>query len=147
LINNATAKGVDAHLIEMETFDELMGDLLLLEENLPEELSKYIDQSPRRISGAPIKSTAGMWPIIRLNALRIISWPNTCRRLVCDIGGLNEVREAVKQSGVNLVVARRKEGVLFFGSDDDAKKAFTKFGIKDFDIYTILIKRTDYLTE
>ena len=76
LIRKAAAKGIDAHMIEMETFDELMGDLLLLEGNFPEELQKYIDQSPRRISEAPIKSTSGTWPIVRLNALRITSWPS-----------------------------------------------------------------------
>ncbi len=144
LIKNAVEKGVDAHLVEVETFDEFMGDLLLLEENLPEEVLNYIEQSPRRITDAPIKTTSGTWPILRFNALRITSWPSTCRKLVCEIGGTREVRDAVKQSDADLVVARRKEGVLYFGSDSEAKKAFSKYGIKTLDVHTILVSKIRY---
>lgn len=144
LIKRAIEKGVDAHLIEIETFDELMGDLLLLEESLPDSVTNYIDQSPRRVTDAPIKTTRGIYPILRFNALRITSWPNTCRKLICDIGGVSEVRDAVKQSNADLVAIRRREGVLYFGSDDEAKKAFGKYKIKNFDVHTILVNKIRY---
>jgi NAD-dependent SIR2 family protein deacetylase len=144
LMKNAVEKGIDAHLVEIETFDELMSDLLLLEENLPEDVLNYIGQSPRRITDAPIRTTNGIWPILRFNALRITSWPSTCRKLVCDIGGTSEVREAVRQSNANLAVTRRKEGVLYFGSDDEARKAFSKYGIQSLDVHTILISKMRY---
>lgn len=144
LIKKAVENGVDAHLVEFETFDELMGDLLLLEEGLPDSITNYIDQSPRRVTDAPIKTTRGIYPILRFNALRITNWPNTCRKLICDIGGASEVRDAVKQSNADLVVTRRKEGVLYFGSDDEAKKAFGKYKIKNLDVHTILVNKIRY---
>jgi len=138
LIAKASASGIDAHLIEAETFDEFMSDLLLLEDNLPGDVENYLNRIPRIVSHAPIKSTEGTWPIIRLNGIRIISWPNVCRRIVCNIGGIKEVRNAIKESGASLIATRRNVGVLLFGNDQDAKKAFSKYKIQDFDLHTIL---------
>ena len=63
------------------------------------------------------------WPVVRFNALPVINAPTQCRRLVCNIGGTAEVREAVQKSGANILAVRFfKGGVLAFGADADIRK-------------------------
>lgn len=141
LIESASAQGIEAHLIEVETFDELMADLLILTPDLPMEIETYINQQPRPISNATLPPLAGTWPIVRTNALRILSWPSTCRRVVCDIGGVKEVRDAIAKSNADIICARRSVGVLAFGRDLEIKKAFSHHKITEFDIHSIADKR------
>lgn len=139
LIGCARAAGVEAHLIESETFDELMGDLLLLEDkkDWPEKVVKRLDNHRPRLSNAPVPSHKGTWPVLRFNALRVESWPSTCRLVKCKIGGQKEVNEAVEGTGAEVVAVRRQVGVLAFGSDAEVNKAFGKFKIELRDLYTI----------
>jgi hypothetical protein len=81
---------------------------------------------------------------VRLNALPIGQAPTVCRRVVCEIGGYAEVRTAIEQAQVNILAVRTKAGVLAFGSDDDVRKSFDAYGIADFYLHTIEIKRLRY---
>ena len=65
--------------------------------------------------------------MVRLNALPalpVVQTPSVCRRVVCQIGGYPEVRDAVEQAGVDVRVARTYAGVLAFGADADVRAAF-----------------------
>jgi len=141
LIANAAEAGIDAHLIDVDTFDALLGDLLLLADDLPADVAAYINQRPRRISDAPLPSAAGGWPVIRFNALRLGSFPSTCRRVQCKIGGSKEVHEAVDKSGAEIIAARVRAGVLAFGSDAEVRKAFANHDLCDFDLHPIEERR------
>jgi len=141
LINKASAVGIDAHLIHVETFDELMSDILLLVKDLPPEISDQINSQARRVSDAPIPDTIGTWPVIRLNALPITAYPTICRRVACDIGGIGKVRDAVSSTGADIVASRRNVGVISFGSDSEVRKALANFKISEFDIHSIQASR------
>jgi NAD-dependent SIR2 family protein deacetylase len=141
LIENAAARGIDAHIIEIETFDELLSDLLLLIPAIPQAVRDYLSARPRRVSDAPLLASEGTWPVIRLNALPVASWPTVCRRLVCKIGGVREVRAAIKEAGADIVATRRKVGVIAFGSDTEVRKAFAPYGISEFDVHSIEVGR------
>ena len=141
LINKASAAGIDAHLIHVETFDELMSDIFLLVKDLPPEISEQINRQAPRVSDAPIPDTKGAWPVIRLNALPITAYPSTCRRVSCDIGGIKNVREAVSSTGANIIASRRNVGVIAFGSDVEVRKALANFKIIEFDIHSIQVSR------
>jgi hypothetical protein len=67
-----------------------------------------------------------------------------CRRLVCEIGGTREVREAVAKAGVDVLAIRRKGAVLAFGRDTDIKGAFASYGIAEYDLHTIDTKSLRY---
>jgi NAD-dependent SIR2 family protein deacetylase len=144
LIEKSTAKGVEAHIIEVETFDELMPDLLLLEPNIPPEIEKYIDQVPKRVTNAPIPVSEGDWPVIRFNAMLVESWPNLCRLVKCDIGGQREVNKAVEDSNTDILAYRRRLGVLAFGRDAEVRSVFEPYNIKDYDLHTIADSRLDF---
>lgn len=144
LVESARALGIDAHLIAVETFDELLADVLLLVPDLPDDLLQRLSHVARRVSDAPTPGTEGTWPVIRLNALPLLAWPSQCRRVVCQIGGVREVREAVAQSGADIITTRRNVGVLAFGADGQVRKAFDPRGITEFDLHAIEAHRLRY---
>lgn len=139
LIDKAVAAGVDAHIIESETFDELMGDVLVLETTTswPDVVRSKLDSHRPLVSDAPIPERAGSWPVLRFNAVRVRSWPATCRLIKCAIGGQKDIYEALEETGANALAVRRSVGVLAFGSDSELEKAFGSFGIELRDLYTI----------
>ena len=139
LFERAVAAGVDAHLIAVETFDELMGDVVALCPNVPEkarERIQFLDRRATRVSDAPLTApgSATATPVIRLNALPVLEAPAVCRRISCSIGGISDVRAAVRDADASLVVTRRRIGVLAFGRDADSRRAFQGFSITDFDV-------------
>lgn len=145
LIETAAARGVDAHLVEVETFDELMGDLTLLLENIPEDVSARIEkQRPSYVSDVAIPAPGSSYPVVRLNALQMVESPKICRRVVCQIGGAREVHDTVAASGADILVARRQVGVLAFGRDAEVRRAFADRTIETFDLHSIEHRRLRY---
>lgn len=54
LIARAAEAGIDAAVIEAETFDELMGDVLRQTPDVPSELLAAVEQEAPRVDGAPL---------------------------------------------------------------------------------------------
>ncbi|WP_183097366.1 SIR2 family protein [Nocardioides pelophilus] len=82
LLQDAQDLGVSAHLLELETFDELMVDLAK-QADLTAEARKYVSGlQPRaqRTAAAPPTATGKHYPIIRYNAIPILSAPATALR-------------------------------------------------------------------
>lgn len=141
LVARAQAFGIDAHIIPLETFDELLGDLWLHAENIPADLAARFDRRSARVSDAPLPPPGGGYPVIRLNALPLPRLPRVCRLVRCGVGGTREAREAVERAGVPVLIARRRAGVLAFGRDADVRAAFEPHGITQFDLYQIEPRR------
>lgn len=137
LIEKAQSVGVFAHLIESPGFDEFMADVLLMEQEISPKLAQHLDSALPRVSDAEPPPREGDWPVVRLNALPIISYPTLCRRLACKIGGQKEVREAVRTSGTDILAVRRRSGVLAFGSDSDVRSTFSNYQITEWDLHPI----------
>jgi hypothetical protein len=144
LLSRAEAAAVPAALVHIQNFDEIMRDLIRM---MPELDTKALDgfaASRSRRSGAPTPSGRLGWPVARLNALQVERVPTVCRRIVCQIGGTREVRETVKHSLGNVLVARIHAGVLAYGADADIRSAFNDFQIEEFDLHAIDTKRLRY---
>lgn len=144
LIETASSVGVDAHIVNVETFDELLADVLLLEPDLPNDVQSHLDKEHRRVSDAPMADTRGTFPVIRLNALPIVSYPTVCRLVDCEIGGTKQVREAIERVEVEVIGARRQHGVIAFGRDDDVRSAFKDHKIKRLDVHAIEARRLHF---
>lgn len=144
LIQKAKAAGIAAHLIEVETFDELMADILAQVPDIPDAIQVLIGSHRPKVSDAPTPGTPGIWPVIRLNALPLKSHPSVCRKFTADIGGTREVREVLLSSGATAVAARTSAGVIAFGSDPELKKAFDSRKLRDLDIHRIQAHRLRY---
>lgn len=145
LLDKAKTLKVDAHLVEVETFDELLGDTFIpVKDALPPDIVELLNQRPQRTTAAKVPTPQGGMPVIRFNALPVTESPKTCRVVKCSIGGAKEVRDAVKAAGADLVVGRRGVGVLAFGSDAEIRKAFESHQITGYDVYAIEPRRLQY---
>ena len=144
LLGRAARMKAETALVRVENFDEALRDVIRMITGIDtEKLGKFAAER-LRWSGAPRPVGRRGWPVVRLNALPIVHAPSVCRRVVCQIGGYSEVREAVEQAGVNLLTARTRAGVLAYGADADVRAAFDVHGITDFDLHTIETKRLRY---
>jgi hypothetical protein len=144
LISKASAAGVDANIIGIETFDELLGDLLLLIPDTPNDIIEQLREQKPRVSDAPIPEMMGTYPWIRLNALPILSSPSLCRRVICKIGGAKEVTDTIKNTGTDVIATRRRIGIIAFGSDEEIRKAFGSHNITGFDLHSIEAHRLQW---
>lgn len=127
LIDKAKEKGIDAHIVDIPSFDELM---LQIYKFLNEELSdftEYLQPTLQRRSPVELKISDDNTDVIRFNAFKILSVPQSVYIFETEIGGLKEVKELIE--GRDKVLATRvKEGVLAFGDRDEIANAFS---IKD----------------
>lgn len=143
LLERARAGGVEAGIVRIENFDEAMLDLLRLLPDIDTAQLRAEGQERRRFSPAPAPLGKKSWPVLRMNAVSVTR-PVNCRKVVCEIGGGKDVREAVEAAGGKLVVARTRAGVLGFGSDDEFRRVFGPFGITEFGIATFEDHRLRY---
>ena len=135
-VDEARAAGVDVHLIEFQTFDELMG-VVLSPVALPPGVAKKIEglRPANRLGSFRIPpARRGTFPVVRLNALEVESYPQTARRVDCEIGGTAEVRKAFQAATARAVGGRRNNGVVAFGFDTDIDRALRPFKIKAKDL-------------
>ncbi len=135
LLSNANTKGVQAAIVEIENFDEIMADLLAADSKIDDETRKTVLPKRSHLTCLSVPGCDGGFPVIRTNALPLVSFPNTCRLIDCCIGGTKEVREAVTAAHSDSLAVRSKVGVLAFGSDEELRRVFEPFGIKSFDLH------------
>lgn len=145
LLTRAISAGVEAALVRIENFDEVLRDLLRLNPTIDSKLLNEFAVERRRKSPAPLTGGGSRgWPVIRLNAIPILQSPTVCRRIVCEIGGHAEAQNAVEAADVDALIGRVRAGVLGFGSDAALKAAFEPYKIATFDLHTIETKRLRY---
>jgi hypothetical protein len=144
LLARAAAKGVEAALVRIENFDEALRDVTRLIDGLDMTGLDAFAAERRRWSPAPRPVNRRGWPVVRLNALPIIEMPSVCRRVVCDIGGIADVRAAVEAAQASIVATRTKAGVLAFGPDGEVRRVLAGHVVTEFDLHTIEAKRLRY---
>ncbi|MFL9824934.1 SIR2 family NAD-dependent protein deacylase [Rhodoplanes sp. SY1] len=141
LIAHARALGIDAHLVEAESFDELFSDLLRFLPQTADKLAGLAGDIRPRLTNVKPRSVSAAVPAIRMNALAVTSRPALCRIVDCQIGGDKEIEEAIAKAGVDIIAHRSRDGVLAFGRDSDVRMTFEPFGIKAFDQHPLSAKR------
>jgi hypothetical protein len=137
LILTAQEKGLDAHVVEVETFDELFADITRFLPETEKEIGQLVDVGRPRLAKVSSRQRASNIPAIRSNALPIVSYPAICRLVVCEIGGSDDVHEAIAKVGVDVLAMRARVGVLCFGRDVDVRKAFEPYRITAFETHAI----------
>lgn len=145
LLDKARGKGVSAALVDIGAFDELFGEVAGLFE-LPKELQSQLDANrprERRIAFSLPSPGKKSFPVLRLNAIPILAVPQTARLIDCKIAGARAVRDALAGAGTaSVVAARRRDGVIAFGSDEDARRIFEPFGITTMGVATVDVANT-----
>lgn len=141
LIARARALGIDGHLVQAESFDELFSDLLRFLPQTADQLATLASSERPRLAAAKPRTSIGTVPAIRMNALAVTSRPAVCRIVDCQIGGDKDIDAAVAAGGVDIVAHRIRDGVLAFGRDTDIRAAFAPYDIKAFDQHPLASKR------
>lgn len=144
LIADARQLGIDAHLIDNETFDELMSDVVRFLPETSSKLSGLDGVRPPRLASVKLKQPGAKIPAIRTNALPIISHPVMCRLVECDIGGWEDIQAAIRSAGVEIEAQRIRDGVIAFGRDCDVRAALGPHNIKRFETRSIPDKNLSY---
>ncbi len=144
LIDKAVALGIEAAVVRISNFDEVMRDLIQVTNGVDLVAVSMFAQDRPRLSPAPRPTGRTRWPQIRLNALPVVQLPTSYRRVVCSIRQLNEAREAVSAAGVDVLVTRVGNALLAFGADPDVRAAFAPYSISDFDLQPVSLAYLRY---
>ena len=139
LLRKGSEAGVEAAFVEINSFDETLRSITQFTEVIDRETLEAYATKQERWTAAPLVARPARrpWPVVRFNAIPVVSAPTTCRVVDCEIGGTGEVRDAVESAAVNVVAVRSHAGVLAFGADADVRQALERFSIKAFDLHTI----------
>jgi hypothetical protein len=124
LLNQATAKGVNAHYVPIETFDAL---LLRLWRNLdakPDHLDKEVRKGCLTAVNIPLPAAGQATPVLRLNALPILTLPSRCQTLnlrqSVDWPGLR----AIERRSRGALILTRADSVLCWGTQESIRAMF-----------------------
>lgn len=123
LIDKAKSKGIDAHIIDIPSFDELMLNIYkFLSEELS-DFSSYLQPTLDRRSPVELRFSEEKTDVVRLNAFKILSTPHTVYQFETNIGGIAEVKNVIADTR-NVIATRVKEGITAFGDRDEIATAF-----------------------
>lgn len=129
-LGQALSRGISAHIVQCQTFDELAGDIA--------ETIDFVDVLNDHIRGAqpepilrlvPLPShEARTDPILRCSAVRILAIPTSARRLVFEKSvGISEIRKSLKESKARASVAMAGQQWAALGADADILAALADF--------------------
>ncbi|OAI19425.1 hypothetical protein A1359_03795 [Methylomonas lenta] len=124
LIETAQKKGIDAHVIDIPSFDELMLNLYKYLNDELMDFEDYLQPMLERRSPVSLEPSNQETDIIRFNAFKVLSVPQSVYLFDCDIGGVGEVKDRIAHC--NKVLATRVSGgVLAFGDRDEIASVFS----------------------
>src|SRR6266540_2821243 len=126
LLKEAQAKGVDAHHVPIETFDTLMLRFWRNIEGKPPALDAKVRKSQFTPARIPLPAMGDGKPILRLNALPILSGPTHCLSLSFrKTKEWNDLREARSKSDNGLILTK-SDRVWCWGPTGVIKDAFAE---------------------
>lgn len=136
LIDEATAKGVRAEYVPVETFDSLLSRIWRNIEGKSPELDRKVRKSETSQVNIPLPKLGSRAPIVRLNALPISKLPSHCLRLnFTKSVDWTELRQAQRETEGRLVLTKA-ENVWAWGERAIAKDHFGK-GLTSIDDITL----------
>lgn len=124
LLAAAQTKGVNAHYVAIETFDALLLRLWRNIDQKPPQLDAQVRKSRATAVSIPLPAVGRGKPILRLNALPIVSLPRQCQSLAFRAPkDWDDLRRAVKDTRNNLILAKG-ESIWCWGQQTVVRQAF-----------------------
>ena len=125
LLMRARQKGVQAALVRISTFDELMADLFMpYQDSLPDVRDHVRDLRPLR-RPFPVSYSGNGWPVLRSNALRIEEHPATCTLFQATIGSTSDIKKVTAAHPDKLIVLRARRMERFLSQPFFVAEIFT----------------------
>lgn len=148
LIKVASDNDIEAHIVEINNFDETLDQIRRYIGPFPEDIESILKSKKNRLTESPIVDFARKPPYLRINAIKLDAYPTTCKLIESDMdGGYKLIQEAVQSSNANIIARRIKKGIIAFGQDQEIKKAFKKYNIKRMRVYGISQERLEFPSE
>ncbi len=141
LIQRARARGIDAHLVEAQGFDETMSEIATFLPDLDGIAATFRTERAGRRAAIKTGRRGRKFPVIRTNGFAVTAYPQIARLIGCEIGNSKEVREVLEASGRKGVATRIRDGVIAFGDDDDLRAAYSDYDIVEWNTHPILDNR------
>ncbi|MDE0156692.1 MAG: SIR2 family protein [Gammaproteobacteria bacterium] len=124
LMELAQSKGAHADYVEIETFDALMLRLWRNIEDKPIDIDKKIRRTQQSKVDIPLPNPGKANPIMRLNALPVLSFPEQCLKLTFRTPKTwSDLRKVEKETPGNLIFVKT-DAVWCWGLKSDVKQAF-----------------------
>lgn len=126
LIHAAREKNVNAHIIEVGSFDELMMRIKKAFPKISSDLSaKYLDKHMGSPS-VPLPPPGGGYPGIKTNAILIKAIPNACYKVSGLVLDQKAVNQTCKASSEEITAIVRNGEILIFAQQAVIPKVFGK---------------------
>jgi hypothetical protein len=124
LLENARVKGVAAHFVPIETFDALLLRLWRNTANKPDNLDALVRKSRSTSVHIPLPQAGRGQPLVRLNALPVLSPPSKCFELsFSQIKNWDDIKKA-RLSTAGRLILTQGSSVLCWGGREDITRAF-----------------------
>jgi hypothetical protein len=130
LIAYAKEKRVRAHLVETGTFDEMLSKIWRQVEGKPQTLDGKVRTAHVESVSIPLPVPGKQFPILRTNALPILTLPVRCGMV--DLDGtitFGDFKEKIIEKSPNAVLTYTDK-ILFWGDRDEVVKLFPADEIK-----------------
>ncbi len=136
LLEKARVRCVAAHFVPIETFDALLLRLWRNTPGKPAEMDSRVRKSKSTSVHIPLPQPGRAQPLVRLNALPVLSQPPQCFELSFKHPkNWDDIKKARASSGGRLILTRGAS-VLCWGGREDIRKAFASdlVSIQDYDL-------------
>lgn len=136
-LEKARSKGLQAEIVEIETFDTAWAEIIKGITDLPIEDILKLNENYFKRQTVKIPEKGTKYPIIRLNAIKLEEFPTTARLLKCDAGNTKEIRELIKENKSSIIAIRKQSGIVGFGSDSEFETVFSNYGQNTKEVFQI----------
>jgi NAD-dependent SIR2 family protein deacetylase len=148
LIDIASSNDIEAYIIEINNFDETLDQIRRYIGPFPEVIERILKSKESRLTESPIVDPVKKPPYLRINAVKVDTYPATCKLIESDIdGGYKLIQKAIEKSNANIIARRIRKGIIAFGQDQEIKKAFNEYNIKKIQVYGIEQEKLTYFSE
>lgn len=132
LLTQASAAGIDAHTVTVDTFDDLTAEIMR-QVTLPPALRGVVERAAPAPVVVPVKLPTiigGDFPVLRCSALPILEMPAEARRLTLNQPSTTrELRDKLREARLRFgVAAAQGSTVAAFGRDEEIVQAFASLG-------------------
>lgn len=124
LISEARSRKITAGIVETGTYDETMNRIWRQIPNKKAEVVKQINPKTVTAVNIPLPNPGSEFPIVRTNALPIVSMPERCgsakhRNSV----GYDDIKEVITEKNPDALLTNL-DGIAFFGNGSEITKSF-----------------------
>ena len=129
-IKHAYAKGINAHIVETGTFDSMMSKIWRQVPESKEVLNNKVNTAKATEVKIPIGTAGRGFPVIRLNALQIISLPSKCALIKTKTEmSIQNIKEQLIKNKSRAVVSRT-DAVIAWGETSEIRKGIGEENIE-----------------